>query len=99
MNLSIDRRSIASAAKALALAGAAAAALASGGMAMDGPGRTKGIQPARDGNIAIAEELDSARRAGTVAAYDLFIARHPGHPLAEIAQRERAKLRGRTGAR
>lgn len=50
------------------------------------------IIPARDGNIAIREELDSARRAGTIAAYDLFIARHPQHPLAEEARAERAKL-------
>ncbi|HEX8526290.1 hypothetical protein [Allosphingosinicella sp.] len=64
---------------------------------MDGPGRTKEIRPARDGNIAIAEELEAARRKGTVAAYDLFLARHPDHKLAETARRERARLRG--GAR
>lgn len=50
------------------------------------------IAPARDGNIAIGEELDSARRAGTLAAYDLFIARHPGHPLVAIAEKERQPL-------
>jgi hypothetical protein len=48
--------------------------------------------PPRDGNIAIQEELDAARRAGTVAAYDLFIARHPDHKLADIARRERARI-------
>lgn len=48
--------------------------------------------PARDGDIAIREELDSARRAGTIAAYNLFIARHPDHPLAEIARREREQI-------
>ena len=54
------------------------------------------LPPARDGNIAIQEELDAARRAGTVEAYDLFIARHPRHPLAEIARGERDRLvRGR----
>jgi hypothetical protein len=47
---------------------------------------------ARDGNIAIAQELDSARKADTVEAYDLFIARHPDHPLAEAARREREAL-------
>jgi hypothetical protein len=52
----------------------------------------KEIIPARDGNIAIQEELDAARRAGTITAYDLFIARHPQHPLAETARAERAKL-------
>ena len=48
--------------------------------------------PARDGNIAIRQELDAARRTATVDAYDLFIARHPAHPLAETARRERAEL-------
>lgn len=48
--------------------------------------------PARDGNIAIMEELCAARKAGTVAAYDLFIARHPDHPYAERARVERAQL-------
>ena len=50
------------------------------------------VAPARDGNIAIQEELDAARRAGTREAYDLFIARHPDHPLAEIARCERDRL-------
>jgi hypothetical protein len=50
------------------------------------------IAPARDGNIAIQEELCAARKKGTLAAYDLFIARHPAHPLAEIARQERARL-------
>ena len=47
---------------------------------------------ARDGDIAIQEELCAARKAGTVAAYDLFIARHPEHPLARIAREERQRL-------
>ena len=50
------------------------------------------IPPARDGTIAIQQELDAARRAGTKKAYDLFIARHPRHPLTEIAKRERCRL-------
>lgn len=55
-----------------------------------------GDQPRpRDGNVAIAEELETARRAGTAAAYDLFIARHPDHPLARVARRERAAIRRR----
>jgi hypothetical protein len=48
--------------------------------------------PPRDGNIAIQQELDAARRAGTVEAYDLFIARHPRHPLAETARQEKARI-------
>ena len=48
--------------------------------------------PPRDGNIAIQEELDAARRAGTVEAYDLFLARHPRHSLSETARRERDRI-------
>ena len=51
--------------------------------------------PPRDGNVAIQEELDAARHAGTLAAYDLFLARHPRHPLAETARREREALKRR----
>lgn len=51
--------------------------------------------PARDGNIAIQEELDAARRAATREAYDLFIARHPDHPLAATAKQERERLPAR----
>ena len=50
------------------------------------------LRHARDGNIAIQEELDAARQAATVEAYDLFIARHPDHPLATIAREERRHL-------
>lgn len=50
------------------------------------------LPPARDGDIAIREELDAARRSATVEAYDLFLARHPSHPLVGIARRERARL-------
>ena len=51
--------------------------------------------PARDGDIAIREELEAARRAGTRDAYDLFIARHPQHELAQVARCERARLADR----
>jgi hypothetical protein len=57
-----------------------------------GPASSAPAAPARDGNIAIREELDAARKVGTVEAYDLFLARHPGHPLAETARLEREKL-------
>jgi len=50
------------------------------------------MRRARDGNIAIQEELDAARRAATVEAYDLFIARHPDHHLAKVAREERQQL-------
>ena len=57
------------------------------------------VPPARDGNIAIREELDAARRAGTVEAYELFIARHPQHPLAEMAREELRRLTEREARR
>ena len=52
------------------------------------------VPPARDGDVAIQEELDAARRAGSLEAYDLFIARHPGHRLATVAREERARIAG-----
>lgn len=57
------------------------------------PGRSTVLPRPRNPDIAVQEELDAARRARTLAAYDLFIARHPDHPLAETARRELAKLR------
>jgi hypothetical protein len=74
----------------LALAGAARA---SGTEMNDPPRRSTDLPRPRDGNIAVREELDAARRAGTLAAYDLFIARHSRHKLAAVARRERARLR------
>ena len=62
------------------------------GPAMAQAPRSPGAAPARDGNIAIQEELDAARRAGTRDAYDLFLARHPDHPLARTARQEREAL-------
>ncbi len=74
---------------ALALTGAACPAPAD--MAPDRQPQGT-VPPARDGDIAIAEELEAARRAGTVEAYDLFIARHENHPLVAIARQERERL-------
>ena len=74
----------------LVLIAAAAAACAPQG-APEGNRMPTSIPP-RDGNIAIQEELDAARRAGTLAAYDLFIARHPRHPLSETARKERERI-------
>lgn len=73
-------------------AGTVAAALSMVGDVMDEPTRTSPIAPARDGDVAIQEELCAARSAGTVNAYDLFLARHPSHPLAARAKAERAAL-------
>ena len=74
----------------LFLAAMASAAVEAAPMTADRTGAA--VPPARDGNIAIRQELCAARKAGTIAAYDLFIARHPDHPLAETARRERAAM-------
>jgi hypothetical protein len=75
--------------------GTLALAAAAGPASMEAEVAAK-VPPARDGNIAIAQELCAARKAATLAAYDLFIARHPQHPLADIAKRERAELARKT---
>ena len=79
----------------------AGVALAGSGVAMAAemkerrPGRSTVLPRPRDPDIAVKEELDAARRAGTRAAYDLFISRQGNHPLAEVARRERAALAAR----
>lgn len=78
--------------KLLAALAATAAATANMEAATPDTPPPEQIAPARDGNVAIQQELCAARKAGTVAAYDLFIARHPGHPLERVAREERARL-------
>lgn len=53
------------------------------------------MRKARDPDIAVAQELCAARKTATISAYDLFIARHPRHPLADTARKERALLGAR----
>jgi len=53
---------------------------------------TQPMRKARDPNIAVEQELCAARAAASLAAYDLFIARHPRHSLADVARKERAAL-------
>jgi hypothetical protein len=60
------------------------------------PPRSTVLRLPRDGNVAIRQELDAARRAGTLTAYDLFLARHPDHRLAKSAWRERAAIAARS---
>jgi hypothetical protein len=74
----------------LALAGSGAF----GGAEMSDPRPPRSTdQPRpRDGDVAIRQELEAARRAGTLEAYDLFLQRHADHPLAAIAHRERDEL-------
>jgi len=47
-----------------------------------------GSPPARDGDVPILQELEAARKAGIIEAYDLFLNRHPDHPLSPVARRE-----------
>ena len=56
------------------------------------PARATPMRKARDPDIAVHQELCAARKAGTLAAYDLFIARHPRHALAATARAERDAL-------
>jgi hypothetical protein len=86
----VPRRLAATLLTGLALAGSGAPGVAA--MKEQVPRRSTDQPRPRDGNIAIREELDAARRAGTLEAYDLFIARHPRHSLAAVARRERAAL-------
>ena len=74
----------------IALAGAAASDASA--MKKPRPLRSTELPRPRDGDAAVREELEAARRAATVAAYDLFLRRHGDHPLAAAARRERARL-------
>jgi hypothetical protein len=55
------------------------------------PERT--MPPARNGEIAVKEEYEIARRRGTAEALELFIARHPDSALAERARAELRQMR------
>lgn len=61
----------------------------------------RGIAPDRDapprvrhGDAAVREELDAAVSTGTADALELFLRRHPSHPLAREAS-ERLHALGR----
>lgn len=79
--------------RALTAAALLAAVLAGDALAMSQTPPGSPAAPARPGDVAIREELDAARAAGTAAAYELFIARHPGHPLEAVARAELERLR------
>jgi len=70
----------------------AAAACPAGADVNQPPRRSTELPRPRDGDVAVQEELQAARRAGTVEAYDLFIARNRRHRLAAVGRRERARL-------
>lgn len=81
----------------LALAGAIAGCATPPVMAQSDTSDESGpfaAAPARDPDIAVQEEFDAARRADTVKAWELFIARHPDHRLAKEAQQELRRLTG-----
>lgn len=51
------------------------------------PSGTGGIMtPAPDGDAAVRKEYDTTVRKGTREAYELFVLRHPDHPLADEAR-------------
>ena len=56
------------------------------------PLRESTAPPARNPDIAVGEEYQIALRQGTPQALELFIARHPDHPLAEQARADLKRL-------
>lgn len=54
--------------------------------------RAPSMPPARDPSIAVAEEYELARRAGTAEALELFIARHGDDHLVEKARADLMRL-------
>jgi hypothetical protein len=84
------RRLVAMLLAGLVLAGSGLSGAAA--MKKQRPLRSTVLPLPRDGEAAARQELEVARRAGTRAAYDLFLSRHGDHPLAATARRERARL-------
>ena len=56
--------------------------------------RSTGLPLPRDPDIAVKEEFEMAKSKGSESALDLFIRRHPEHPLALEAQRILDRLNG-----
>jgi len=86
----VSRRLAAFLLAGLALAGSGAGDAAA--MKERRPIRSTELPRPLDPDVAVMTELEAARRAGTLAAYDLFIRRHANHRLAEVGRRERAAL-------
>jgi hypothetical protein len=76
----------------LALLSGAALVSAKDHAMAQGPRHSEPIPLPRDGDVAVREEFEAARRSGTREALDLFIARHPQHALAATARQERDRL-------
>lgn len=87
------RRLAASLLAGLVLAGSGAAA--SDAVSEQRPRRPSVLRPPGNPELAVRAELEAARKAGTLAAYDLFLRRQSNHPLAAVARRERAALAAR----
>ena len=87
------RRLAASLLAGLVLAGSVAAA--SEAVREQRPRRPSVLRPPGNPELAVRAELDAARRAGTRAAYELFLRRHPDHALAKVARAEREALAAR----
>lgn len=56
------------------------------------PAHSPPLPPAREPDLAVEEEFQAAAAAGTVAAWDLFIARHPADRRIPQARTARARL-------
>ena len=95
----MPRRLAATMLAGLALAGSGAAGAADMTEQRRRPPRSTELPLPHDGDIAVRAELEAARRAGTLAAYDLFLRRQGKHPLAEAARRERAAIAAAQGPR
>jgi hypothetical protein len=54
--------------------------------------RSEPLPLPRDPDIAVREEFEAARAQNTVGSWELFVARHGGHPLAVQAKQELEKL-------
>lgn len=54
--------------------------------------KAQSVPLARDADIAVREEYEAARQQRTVQALELFIARHPDHPLAGVARADLERL-------
>jgi hypothetical protein len=82
---------------ALAGLGLAGAGCAKGHEMKPPANRSTNLPRPRDDTPGVRAELEAARRAGTLAAYDVFLARHGDHALAATARRERARLAAAVG--
>ncbi len=48
--------------------------------------------PRRDPGLAVLQEYEAAKKKNTLAAWDLFLARHPNSPYAALARAARDRI-------